>query len=114
MALRNPSMRKYRFLKGFATGLALGVAATFIYHWDVGAAITQQVKYAFSRTPPVGAVDTSPATFAKLNHIACVGSEKDCGPAVVHTVPLPGTLWLMGVGLAGLCARKLQVVRHRL
>ncbi len=100
-------MRKYRFLKGFATGLALGVAATSIYHWDVGAAITQQAKYAFSRTPPVGAVDTRPAPpIPKLNHIVCVGSEKDCGPAVVHTVPLPGTLWLVGVGLVGLWGTK--------
>ena len=94
-------MRRYRFLKGFVLGLTLGVIGTFIYHWDVSAAIGTYAKYKLGEKGSAGAVDTRIVPSAKLFHITCIGSEKDCGQAV-HTIPVPGTLWLFGAGLIAL------------
>jgi hypothetical protein len=93
--------RRYRFLKGFALGLTLGVSGTFIYNWDVGAAVSAYAKYKLGEKGYVGAVDTRIVPPAKLFHIACIGSEKDCGQEI-HSIPVPGTLWLFGVGLVAL------------
>jgi hypothetical protein len=89
--------RRYRFLKGFALGLTLGVSGTFIYNWDVSAGT--YAKYKLGEKGSAGAVDTRIVTPAKLFHITCIGSEKDCGPREIHSVPVPGTLWLFGTGV---------------
>jgi hypothetical protein len=95
-------MRRYRFAKGFALGLTLGVSVTFIYNWDVSAAIRTYAKYKLGEKGSAGAVDTHIVPPAKLFHITFIGSEKDCGPREIHAVPVPGTLWLFGVGLVAL------------
>jgi hypothetical protein len=95
-------MRRYRFLKGFALGLTLGVSGTFIYHWDVGAVISTYAKYKLGEKGSAGAVDTRVVPPAKLFHITCIGSEKDCGPIEIHSIPVPGTIWLFGAGLVAL------------
>lgn len=94
-------MRRYRFVKGFALGLTLGVSGTFIYNWDVSAAISTYAKYKLGEKGSAGAVDTRVVPPAKLFHITCIGSEKDCGQET-HSIPVPGTLWLFGVGLVAL------------
>lgn len=93
-------MRKYRFLKGLITGLAIGVSGTFIYHWDARA-IGAYVKYKLGEHPQYGAVDTRQVQPEKLWKIVCISTEeKDCPQP--HKLPLPGTLWLVGAGLVGL------------
>jgi hypothetical protein len=92
-------MKRYRFVKGFALGLTLGVSGTFIYNWDVSAGT--YAKYKLGEKGSAGAVDTHVVPPAKLFHITCIGSEKDCGREI-HSIPVPGTLWLFGAGLVAI------------
>jgi hypothetical protein len=94
-------MRRYRFLKGLALGLALGSGGATVYHWDAGAAPSPGVKYRLGERPDLGIIVHQPMPPGpRLREFQCVGGPKDCGTeAVVHSVPVPGTLWLIGVGL---------------
>jgi hypothetical protein len=94
-------MRRYRFLKGFALGLVLGISGATIHHWDSGAAPSPGVKYRLGGQPDLGVIVHHPMPPGpRLREFQCVGGPKDCGTeTVVQTVPIPGTIWLVGVGL---------------
>jgi hypothetical protein len=94
-------MRRYRFLKGLACGLVLGISGTTVYHWDAGAAPSPGVKYRMGDKPELGVIVHHPMEAGPmLREFRCVGGPKDCGTeTVVQTVPIPGTIWLVGVGL---------------
>jgi hypothetical protein len=94
-------MRRYRFLKGLALGLVLGISGATIHHWDAGAGPSPGVKYRLGDKPDLGIIVHHPMPPGpRLREFQCIGSEKDCGAQpVVHSVPVPGTLWLIGVGL---------------
>jgi len=94
-------MRRYRFLKGLAVGLLFGVTGTSFYHWDSGASPSSGVKYRLGEKSDLGIIVHHPMPPGpRLNEFHCIGSEKDCGAqSVVHRVPVPGTLPLLGIGL---------------
>jgi hypothetical protein len=94
-------MRRYRFFAGFALGLVLGVGGALVYKWDAGAAPNPGVKYRMGDKPDIGIIVHHPMEAGpRLREFRCVGGPKDCGTeTVVQTVPIPGTIWLVGVGL---------------
>jgi hypothetical protein len=93
--------RRYRFIKGVITGFIFGVSGTAFYHWDLGATPNPNVKYRLGEQPNLGIIVHQPMQPGPpLREFQCVGSEKDCGThSSVRAVPLPGTFWLLGIGL---------------
>ena len=93
-------MRRYRFLKGFTFGLVIGVSGATVYHWDSGP-LAAAPKYRIQQVTDLGPITYHPMPPGPpLREYRCLGGPKDCGTeAAVHTVPIPGTLWLVGVGL---------------
>jgi hypothetical protein len=89
------------------------VAGTLFVWWDTAPSYAIEPKY---RASEIGS-KLGPETRwpmppgPPLREFHCVGGPKNCGPtirpvpAVVHSVPVPGTLWLVGVGLAALVWR---------
>ena len=94
------------FIAGFSTGLILGfsLAAWALYDpIPLGPA-----KYSFTQSAgpvPPYTLDGS----RKLMKIDCISeSSKDCPQPVA--IPVPGTLWMMLMGLGGIIAHKKPAV----
>jgi hypothetical protein len=89
------------------------VAWTLFVWWDTAPSYAIEPKYRLaevgSKLGPETRWPMPPGP--KLREFHCVGGPKNCGPtirpvpAVVHSVPVPGTLWLVGIGLAALVWR---------
>jgi hypothetical protein len=101
-------MRSYRFIKGLTLGFVIGAGSALIYcYWD-SPKMYAAPKYQLKGVIDLGVITYSPMVAGpKLREYRCVGGEKDCGPTqdaetqdVINTVPLPGTLWLIGLGFS--------------
>jgi len=91
------------------------VAGTLFVWWDTAPALVSGPKYRLSEIgsklgPEIQYAMPAPSPLWTFYCDPEVGGEKNCGPAatirpvpaVIHTVPLPGTLWLILPALAWL------------
>lgn len=94
-------MRRHRFIKGLVLGILIGASGTLVLKWDSSATTGGPVKYRLGNPNDLGVIVRHPVEPGpRLHHFECIGGPKDCGTQeVVHSVPVPGTLPLLGLGL---------------
>ena len=85
----------------------LAVSWTVLAWWDAAPEKSNGPKYRLGQNQDLGIITYEPITdIPKLWNFECVGSEKDCGKSQpetrIQSVPVPGTLWLVLVGLGAL------------
>lgn len=99
-------MRVLLWLLGLVMGVNLGFAIGAWVLYEPPASLVGSAKYALSRSSgpvPPHEVDGT----QKIFRIECISeSVKDCPPAT--SIPEPGTLGLIGIGLVGFWLRRLH------
>jgi hypothetical protein len=83
----------------------VAASATLFVWWDTSPTHAGEAKYKLGVNSPGPEIRYPMPAGPPLRSFYCdpASGEKNCGtqPAVVHTVPTPGTLWLLGLGLLG-------------